>query len=295
LDQQNFSNAQAPFDIQVNYNVDVNWVILHELMHGLGFSSLGTVNDNGLGNLLLQNFPSAYSTFLENGSGINLFQNFISPSFDLGEQLTSNNVFMNTESLAAQEQIARIFSPSTFNGGSSISHLDQSTFTGTPHALMRPSISPGSIIHNPGNIALDILYDLGWRKTSIRHEPGPISSDLEMPYVILANVQSEIGFDASTFQIHYSRDTFATEMVAAMTPTGTEGEFTVTLPAPGERTSYQYFFTLNNIRQQRIVTPSAAPGTNFFEFFYDIDDILPVIVHEPITWLDDKSSQLVQW
>jgi len=312
LEQQNFSNAQAPFDIEVTYNLETNWnftstnitgnqfdfvtVILHELMHvmhGLGFSGLGTVNDNGLGSLLLQTFPAAYSTFLENGNGENLLQNFQDPSANLGDQLTSNNVFMNTETLAEQNQIARIFSPSEFNPGSSISHLDQFTFTGTPHELMRPSISPGVIIHNPGNIALDILYDLGWRRTSVSHEPGPITSDLTMPYVILANVASEIGFDASTFQIHYSRDTFITEMTAPMMPTGTPGEFTVTLPAPGERTSYQYYFTVNNSRQQRIVTPTAAPGANFFEFFYDVDDILPEIVHEPITWLDDKSSQLV--
>jgi len=50
---------------------------------------------------------------------------------------------------------------------------------------------------------------------------------------------------------------------------------------------------LDNSRQQRVVTPTAAPESNFFEFFYDVDEILPVIVHEPITWLDDKSSQLV--
>ncbi len=309
LEQRNFSNSQAPFDIEVVYNSEVNWnftsinvlgnqfdfvtVILHELMHGLGFSGLGNVNDNGLGNLLLQNFPAAYSTFLENGSGENLLQTFQSPSIELGNQLTSNDVLMNTRTLAEQNQIARIFSPAMFNPGSSISHLDQFTFTGTPHALMRPSINPGAVIHNPGSIALDILYDLGWRKTSVRHDPGPITSDLTMPYVIMASVVSELGFDASTFQIHYSRDTFATEMVATMTPTNTAGEFTITLPAPGERASYQYYFTLNNSRQQRIVTPTAAPGANFFEFFYDVDDILPEIVHEPITWLDDKSSQLV--
>ena len=50
---------------------------------------------------------------------------------------------------------------------------------------------------------------------------------------------------------------------------------------------------MNNSRQQRIVVPSAAPEANFFEFFYDVDDIRPEIVHEPILWLDDKSSQFV--
>lgn len=309
LDQRDFSNAQAPFDIVVTYNADANWnftstniqgnqfdfvtVILHELMHGLGFSSLGTVNDNGLGSLLLQNFPSAYNRFLENGNGENLFQTFTSPSSELGAQLTSNDVFMNTEALAEQNQIARIFSPTMFDAGSSLSHLDQFTFTGTPHELMRPSISPGAIIHNPGNIALDILYNLGWRRTIVRHEPGPISSDFSMPYVITANVVSEIGFDVSTFQIHYSRDTFATEMVATMSPTSNGNEFTITLPAPGEMASYQYYFTLNNSNQQRIVVPSAAPDANFFEFFYDVDETLPEIIHNPIFWLDDKSSQFV--
>ena len=83
-------------------------------------------------------------------------------------------------------------------------------------------------------------------------------------------------------------------MIANLTPTGTPDEFTVTLPAPGERTSYQYFFTLQNSRQQPITTPTAAPTDNvFFEFFYDADEILPEIVHEPVTNLDDRSTQLL--
>ena len=312
LEQTDFNenSVTVPFDITVTYNSTVNWnfvstnvganqfdfitVILHELMHGLGFVSLSTVTDAGLGDfLVLGDFPSAYSTFLEDGNGLNLVENFTSPSLALGNQLTSNDVLINTETLGAQNQIAQIFSPSPFNPGSSTSHLDQFTFTNTPHELMRPGISPGAIIHNPGSIALDILYDLGWRKTSIAHEPGPITDDVTMPYVVDAVVLADIGFDPSSFVIHFSQDTFTTEMVAPMTPTGNAGEFTVTLPAPGEISSYQYFFTLNNGLAQQVTTPTAAPGANFFEFFYDVDEILPEIEHQPVTTLDDKSTELL--
>ncbi len=308
LEQRNIV-TNADFDITVTYNSEVNWnftstnvtssqfdfitVILHELMHGLGFSGLASVTPNDLGSLIFSGFPTAYNTFLENGNGENLLNNFDSPSVPLALQLTSNNVSINTESLAAQNEIARIFSPFPFDAGSSISHLDQSTFTNTPHELMRPAISRGAVIHNPGNIALDILYDLGWRKTSIAHQPGPITDDVTMPYVVDAVVQADIGFDPSSFVIHYSQDTFATETVAAMTPTGNAGAFTVTLPAPGEISSYQYFFTLNNGLEQQVTTPTAAPEANFFEFFYDVDEILPEIVHEPVSTLDDKSTELV--
>jgi len=312
LEQQDFNanSMQTPFDITVTYNSNVNWnftstnvafnqfdfvtVILHELMHGLGFSSLGNVDeDTDVGSLRLQGFPSAYSVSIQNVAGANLLETFPDPSLVLGEQLTSNNLFMQTQSFADLNQRVRIFAPSPFNPGSSISHLDQFTFTNTPHALMRPGISPGAIIHDPGSFALDILYDIGWRRTSIIHEPGPVTDDVNQPYVVEAFIQSEIGFDASTFQIHYSRDTFATQNVGNMIPTGVPGQFTITLPAPGERATYQYFFTVDNSRQQPITTPTLAPTASFFEFFYDVDEILPQIVHEPVTILDDKSIQLV--
>ena len=102
LEQQEFNanSTQVPFDIEVTYNSRVNWnfvstnvgsnqfdfvtVMLHELMHGLGFISLDNVNENtNVGGLRLQNFPAAYSTFLENGLGENLLESFDDPSICL--------------------------------------------------------------------------------------------------------------------------------------------------------------------------------------------------------------------
>ena len=56
----------------------------------------------------------------------------------------------------------KTYAPSTFNGGSSYSHLDEDTFNNTPHALMTPFSARAEANHDPGNIILGFMEDMGW-------------------------------------------------------------------------------------------------------------------------------------
>jgi hypothetical protein len=61
-----------------------------------------------------------------------------------------------------------IYAPTTYSSGSSLSHLDESTF---PNALMSPSIGLGQEIRQPTSLEWAMMTDMGWQ---IVPEPGTV-------------------------------------------------------------------------------------------------------------------------
>ncbi|MFM6070336.1 MAG: hypothetical protein ACKPB9_01920, partial [Dolichospermum sp.] len=169
-------------DIGVLLNSNFNWyygldnnvptnqmsfvsVVLHELGHGLGFS--GSMNNqSGSGSWGFAGSPDIYDRFTENGSGQSLLDTslFPNPSTALGSQLTSNNIFFDGSNANAANggNRVKLYAPSTWNGGSSYSHLDE-VFNNTPNALMTYSIGFGESILNPGPVTLGLFKDMGWK------------------------------------------------------------------------------------------------------------------------------------
>ena len=188
-------------------------VILHELAHGLGFSGSFNVDDgdasNGdecpdapagwgcwgiaaSGGTTL--FPLVYDLFTEDGRDISLLVESVypNPSTDLAEVLTSGAVFFDGDfSTTVNEDVPiDLYAPTSFDAGSSYSHLDESRFatppggSADPDALMTPFLARGEAIHNPGLVTCAIFEDFGWGMgqgcrtllaTSVirPHEPGP--------------------------------------------------------------------------------------------------------------------------
>ena len=140
-------------------------VVLHELGHGLGFFGLMN-NQSGNGSWGINGFPSIYDRFTENGSGQSLINTslFPNPSTTLGSQLTSNNIFFDGTNANAANGGNRVqlYAPTTWNGGSSYSHLGE-VFNNTPNALMTYSIGAGESILNPGPVTLGLFKDMGWK------------------------------------------------------------------------------------------------------------------------------------
>src|SRR5690606_24816502 len=79
-------------------------------------------------------------------------------------QFTSNDLYCNSPLATAENGGSNppTYAPSTWNGGSSYSHWDESTFNGTVNALMTPQIGAGEAIHDPGPLALAFMEDMGW-------------------------------------------------------------------------------------------------------------------------------------
>ena len=150
--------------------VDFVTVVLHEIGHGLGFSGGANYDDgtdnaecNGVaGNGCIGSPPRRYNQFVEDVNGTSIL-NYASPSIALGNVITSGSLFWDstTANLFNGGQRVELFAPTTWNPGSSYSHLGQ-VFNGTEHALMTFALNNGEAIHYPGRVTLGILQDQGW-------------------------------------------------------------------------------------------------------------------------------------
>jgi hypothetical protein len=178
------------FEISASFSSTANWyygtdgnpasgqydfvsVVLHEIGHGLGFAGFGNVS-SGQGTVLASGRPGIYDRFTVTEDGTSLLTGFTSPSAALATQMTqaynSGNprgpgvYFSGTHTNAANGSVsARLYTPSTWSGGSSYSHLDESTYpAGNANSLMTYAISSAEAIHHPGNVTLGLFKDLGW-------------------------------------------------------------------------------------------------------------------------------------
>lgn len=177
---------------------DFTTVVLHEIGHGLGFSSSfdyegsegnwGIENDDGP-------LPFVFDLFLINGEGTELLDDavFGNGSLELGTALTSNDVFFF--GFFAGESVGwapvSVYAPSEWEPGSSIAHLNKTNYPEWhPDALMAPSLSRGFAIHDPGPIATGVLRDILWTASSELHfaqfAAGGLTSD-----VVITNPSAE--------------------------------------------------------------------------------------------------------
>ena len=151
--------------------IDLVSVVLHEIGHGIGF--LGSMSANnetleGSHGFGASNDPIIFDRFAEDGIGTALLNTseYPNPSNALYLALTGQQggVFFdgNNANLVNGGSRVILYSPSEWNGGSSYSHLDQSTYTGTESALMRPRIPSAFAIHSPGPVFCGMLGDWGW-------------------------------------------------------------------------------------------------------------------------------------
>jgi hypothetical protein len=146
---------------------DLVTVALHELLHGLGTIGLMQYS-NGRGSWGYDTgSPAIYDRFIENGSGQSLIDTnvFPNPSFALGDQLTSDDLFFDGANAVGANcgNRPKLYAPSIWEDGSSIYHLDENTYPqGNPNSLNTPFLNAGESIHDPGPITLGILRDEGW-------------------------------------------------------------------------------------------------------------------------------------
>jgi len=279
-------NAPGDADINSNFNSEFNFyfgldgnppsgqydfvsIVLHELGHGLGFTGAASY-DGGIGNWALNtnNDASIYTMFVELGNGTPI-TDIPSGTTEAGDAFTGNNLFFNGPvSVSALGETPKLYAPSTWNRGSSYSHLDENEYpAGDPNSLMSPQFGSGEAIHDPG-ISLDIFADMGWVHTYLTHEnTNKISNNITDPFEISLSVSSDTGFNVLSPALVYSSDNFETSTTIEMTDSGDGVNFTVEIPNPGVEANIKYYFEGVEDKAGRAYTaPSNAPNK-----FYEIN------------------------
>ena len=164
--------------------IDFVSVVLHELGHGLGFSGSAQyddgVNNTGSGGSnanectgsadtgCFSAIPNVYDRFTVDAasSGTSLLNTGAYPnnSATLGTAFVSSVAHFESSSVLANNgsTAAPLFGPNPWENGSSYSHFDETSYNGTPHALMTPYMGSQEANHSPGALTCAVFQDIGW-------------------------------------------------------------------------------------------------------------------------------------
>lgn len=156
------SNAPWYYGIDGNCpprSFDLVSVILHELGHGLGFVS-GNYYDSfsGFGRV---DQPTPFDAYAQLPDGRRL-ADLPSPSLEAGRAMTSSLFWSGENAIKANNGIKpKLYTPSVYEPGSSISHLDEATFSqSADNSVMTPNLDAGEVFHLPGPLLLAMFEDM---------------------------------------------------------------------------------------------------------------------------------------
>lgn len=159
-------------------------LLLHEITHGLGGTSLSKFEAN-LGSFgmltaadfvgfpisfqfpVLEGRPSVWDNFLVNGAGMSIADTNLFPnsSLALGSQFQSNNIFFSgpNATISNGGNFPRIFAPSPYENGSSLHHFNEASFNAaTGNGLFTPYMTTSEVQQTPGPLLMAALTDIGW-------------------------------------------------------------------------------------------------------------------------------------
>jgi hypothetical protein len=144
------------------YGEDFVTVALHELAHGLGFTGNMYEEWNvGFCSHFLNPCPTPYDRFVVDSAGIALLSYLPNDPYTLAARLKGDANFGGPNTVAANAgAAAKLYTPTNWQPGSSLSHLDQITFQSGANRLMTPIYS--GVTRHPGPVTLAIFQDMGW-------------------------------------------------------------------------------------------------------------------------------------
>ena len=151
--------------------------VLHEAIHGLGFSGTMTIDSTlcggtqkGCWGIPGALHPSFYDSFAEDSNGDNVVAIIPNRSHSLYNHLRNGDLFLNDGGGLVKASNGntppRVQRSNTWVSGASFIHLMEADYgQGDPNSLMTPATLAGEALHNPGPIALAVLHSMGWGLT----------------------------------------------------------------------------------------------------------------------------------
>ncbi len=157
-------NSAAPWDNRNDgrpsaSEYDLQSVFIHEIGHGLGF--LSTDSYDPFFNYGSIEQPTPFDAYLQLDDGRRL-SDLPSPSIELGRALTNNLSWSGSKGIAANGGIKpKIYTPARYESGSSVSHLDEATFSKSgANSIMTPNLDAGEVFREPGPLLLAMMEDM---------------------------------------------------------------------------------------------------------------------------------------
>jgi hypothetical protein len=246
---------------------DLESVFLHEMGHGLGFLSTDSY-DQFFGYGTIEQ-PTPYDAYAQLADGRRL-SDLPSPSIELGKALTSTLVWAGPLGMAANGgQKPILYTPSRYEEGSSVSHLDETTYANLgANSIMTPNLDAGEIFREPGTLLLAMMEDL-------RRKP-PVGVAIGVPQVVrnaaalVADSSAIVTFDppanARTAQItSYSVRNLKTDQVKSST------ESPIIFTGLKNGTSYSFSIVASNTNgtSDAVITAAITPQAGWKRFVID--------------------------
>ncbi|MGR3810793.1 T9SS type A sorting domain-containing protein [Jiulongibacter sp. NS-SX5] len=199
------------YDINITMNDNISWsyatdgsvfegkfdlatVVLHEIAHGLGFSSSLKLDDTANeGQWGQSGYPYIYDLFVQNAQNVRLQDTnaFENPSDELKDELLSNEIYFRVSNTNFSDNPPKLHAPFNYKEGRSISHLDEDQYpAGTRYSLMSPTVNSSEALHKPGGIMLTMLHEMGWTVNNL-NEFSVLAKEETLPVLIYPNPSSE--------------------------------------------------------------------------------------------------------
>ncbi len=292
-------NSDESGDIELTINNTIPWyfgtdgntpsnkydlvtVVLHELLHGIGyFGSMDVEGSVGSYNPI----PVIYDNFVENLAGNRLTDTskFDNNSGSLKDAMTGGQLYFKGPVLNGR---AQLYAPSTFDAGSSISHLNETT-TAIENSLMTPFIALGEAIHNPGLLTFSILGDLGWINTRIVHD-SPKDTEEHIPDIELSvDIISDTSYNRNNVGLVYSYDEFNTSDTLYLTSPDAGDTFRTSLTVNAYNTELQYYFFAEDYYKRIYRSPSLISDFRY-SIYIGEDTIKPLLYHTKADYYLEK-------
>ena len=260
--------------------LDLVSVVLHELGHGLGFTGTFRVSNSNGQYGSTDGKPKIYDTYLKNSMNQYLLS-FDNGSLSLANQITSNSVTFASpiaRLLSSTTADPRIYAPNPYAAGSSISHVDQSTYQNTPNALMTPFADFGKVSHDCGPLVRGIFYEMGWLNTILKHEPFIDQEDLTGKKFTLG-VFSDTVVQTSSIKLKYTYTGSVTVNEVLLTQSAVANYFEGEIPNPITESTINYFFEATDILGRTYRNP--IDNSQMLNFYLGVDSKKPIIIHTP--------------
>lgn len=280
---------------------DLQSVFLHEMAHGLGFLSTDSFDPIfGFGRIEEPTPFDAYA-LVEDGRRLS---DLPSPSIELFVALRSPLVWSGALGVAANGGVRPLlFTPKEYEEGSSVSHLDEDTFSKSgENAVMTPNLEAGEIFHKPGPLLLAMMEDMRLKP------PAGKSTGIPLPVrnleALISDSEAIISFDppanARTAQI-------STYTVRNNVTNQVKNSIKSPVKFTGLKNGAAYTFTVIatnfNGSSEPVTTASIVPAPSWKRFVIDAKSDAKLLSSvtfngEPaIVYADSKSGDLriAQW